>query len=644
MEEAESRFREAASLPPLPGEGKTPRMLRVAREICRQDEEEITEGRILRICRREMGADEYTWAEVNALGPALAVALLEKLDGILKDCRQRMRLREQGQRWAEAFACGRRADLPAEDRLLEETVGRLMQLNKEGAAARADQMLTDRGGAEQIRRQAQERMEREGLFVRRIVENLQFLGRARLHSLAERLCPAAEAWGAEDTFRRMDEISRGYYLQRGGALAEKWGVTESALARAALNLAQDQDGAQGQGGYYLLERPDLLARALGRRMRRIPEKRRPGFFVLPLYGGAAAFAAALILWGAPLPAVLPAAVCFSEILRLIYFGLLRRIYPARMLPRIKAWDEGVRVLAAVPTLLTSRKQALAMARHLAVLRCANPGRQLDFLLLADFADSAQPDQPQDQDVLRSAQEAVEALNRRFGGGFYYLHRKRTWNGEAFAGRERKRGALEMLNRLIVTGRMEEEAACASFDPSLFADRYQYVITLDADTFLPPGGAAELVGAMEHPLQKGRVAVIQPRMEVAPDTVKTRTQLYLGGRGGADAYHLSVQDVYQDALGRGSFVGKGIYEPRLWLDRLEGRLPEGALLSHDLIEGEMAGSAVAEDIVLFDGHPARLSGWRKRLHRWTRGDWQLLPFLWDRKLDILVLCCPPARRR
>ena len=82
------------------------------------------------------------------------------------------------------------------------------------------------------------------------------------------------------------------------------------------------------------------------------------------------------------------------------------------------------------------------------------------------------------------------------------------------------------------------------------------------------------------------------------------------------------------------MGKGIYDPGLFLEKMEGRIPAGRLLSHDLIEGEISGSALAGDIVLYDGHPAKLSGWHKRLHRWTRGDWQLLPFLTDRRLSLL----------
>ena len=64
------------------------------------------------------------------------------------------------------------------------------------------------------------------------------------------------------------------------------------------------------------------------------------------------------------------------------------------------------------------------------------------------------------------------------------------------------------------------------------------------------------------------------------------------------------------------------------------MPKGRVLSHDLIEGELAGAAFVSDISLYDGFPETFSAWLKRLNRWTRGDWQLLPFLFRRGLSGL----------
>ena len=60
--------------------------------------------------------------------------------------------------------------------------------------------------------------------------------------------------------------------------------------------------------------------------------------------------------------------------------------------------------------------------------------------------------------------------------------------------------------------------------------------------------------------------------------------------------------------------------------LAGRLPEGQVLSHDLLEGSLARCAAVTDITLIEDAPFHADVAASRVHRWTRGDWQLLPFL------------------
>lgn len=88
---------------------------------------------------------------------------------------------------------------------------------------------------------------------------------------------------------------------------------------------------------------------------------------------------------------------------------------------------------------------------------------------------------------------------------------------------------------------------------------------------------------------------------------------------------AVSETYQDLFGEGNYGGKGIYDVRAFTRALTGFIPENAVLSHDLLEGCYAGAAYASDIVLYDGQIARYLPFVARLHRWTRGDWQLLPF-------------------
>jgi cyclic beta-1,2-glucan synthetase len=80
------------------------------------------------------------------------------------------------------------------------------------------------------------------------------------------------------------------------------------------------------------------------------------------------------------------------------------------------------------------------------------------------------------------------------------------------------------------------------------------------------------------------------------------------------------------FGEGIYVGKGIYDVRAFERSLSGRVPENALLSHDLFEGIHGRASLVTDIVLIEDYPPNYIAFVHRLHRWVRGDWQLLAWL------------------
>jgi cyclic beta-1,2-glucan synthetase len=62
-----------------------------------------------------------------------------------------------------------------------------------------------------------------------------------------------------------------------------------------------------------------------------------------------------------------------------------------------------------------------------------------------------------------------------------------------------------------------------------------------------------------------------------------------------------------------------------------RIPEEACLSHDLLEGVFARCALVSDIELFEDFPSHSEVSAARAHRWARGDWQLLPWMFGAPL-------------
>src|SRR5664280_1874632 len=79
-------------------------------------------------------------------------------------------------------------------------------------------------------------------------------------------------------------------------------------------------------------------------------------------------------------------------------------------------------------------------------------------------------------------------------------------------------------------------------------------------------------------------------------------------------------------------GKGIYDVDAFGAAMADRVPENALLSHDLFEGTFARAGLVTDVELFDESPSNYLVSAARQHRWARGDWQLLPWILGRARD------------
>ncbi|MDH3295967.1 MAG: cellobiose phosphorylase, partial [Acidimicrobiia bacterium] len=301
-----------------------------------------------------------------------------------------------------------------------------------------------------------------------------------------------------------------------------------------------------------------------------------------------------------------------------------------------------RSIVTIPALIGSPGDVRHLLQQLERHHLGNPDPNLRFALLTDFLDSERPDNPDDDVLLEQARQGINELNRRHGSPghrpFHLLHRQRLFNPheQRWMGWERKRGKLDEFNRLI---QGDEETSYVVHEGER-ADLVgiRYVITLDADTSLPQGAAARLVGTLAHPLNQARVdpasgrivagfSVIQPRVETTPESGNRShfARLYCGDTA-IDIYSRAVSNTYQDLFGTGVYVGKAIYDVGAFAGSLAGRVPENALVSHDLFEGLHSRVALATDIVVYEDYPATYLASAHRTHRWIRGDWQLLPWL------------------
>ena len=239
--------------------------------------------------------------------------------------------------------------------------------------------------------------------------------------------------------------------------------------------------------------------------------------------------------------------------------------------------------------------------------------------------------------VRRSEAAINALNEKYGGGFFLFFRQPVFqpSDERYVGWERKRGALLELGRLL-KNRPTSLCVRAGEPDKLRGTRY--IITLDSDTALNVGTAREMVGAMLHPLNRPQVdpkrrvvtagyGLLQPRVGVELGAAnRSQFSRIFAGQGGIDPYGGACSDVYHDLFDRGTYTGKGIFDLDAYIRCLDGRLPSNRILSHDLLEGAYLHAGLLEDVELTDGYPYKVTSYFFRLHRWIRGDWQLIPWL------------------
>ena len=131
------------------------------------------------------------------------------------------------------------------------------------------------------------------------------------------------------------------------------------------------------------------------------------------------------------------------------------------------------------------------------------------------------------------------------------------------------------------------------------------------------------------------ALMQPRVGIDLDiSHKNLFTKIFAGAGGIDNYTNAISDVYQDNFDEGIFTGKGIYDVEVFSKLLKNEIPENKVLSHDLLEGSYLRCGLVTDVMLMDGYPTKYSSFMNRLARWTRGDWQIISWLNNKKLNLL----------
>ncbi|MGW8249394.1 MAG: glucoamylase family protein, partial [Anaerolineales bacterium] len=476
----------------------------------------------------------------------------------------------------------------------------------------------------------------------------------------------------DQVYVAMDFETRDQYRKAVEQLSDRSGIPEDKVAEQAIQLAQAAHARykdtpdptlriQKHVGYYLVERglPRLREEidyqpGLNERFGSWVRQHAFPLYVSSIGTATVILIALLLVYLASIQAsllqlavalflsILPASTIAVSLVNTIITLMVSPRPPLARLDFSKGVPEDCRTLVVIPALLTNSQGVDALLRQLELYYLGNGAEQIFFALLTDLEDAAQQRLPEDEGLVEQVIAGINSLNERYpkelGSNFYLFHRDRKWNPveEVWMGWERKRGKLSELNHFLRGDQANHFSQVIG--ETRILEGSKYVITLDEDTFLPNNAARELIGIMAHPFncpqfdpQSDQVVAgytfLQPRVEVKPESAqRTRfTRIYVG-EGGIDLYSQTVSNVYQDLFGEGSYMGKGIYDVDAYLRTLEGKIPENAVLSHDLLEGLYGRAGLVTDVVLYESFPLYYLAYTQRIHRWMRGDWQLLSWL------------------
>lgn len=499
--------------------------------------------------------------------------------------------------------------------------------------------------------------------------SLKYLSSFDWSNIFDEISNVEKALREDESYILMDSSTRSFYRQRIEELATISRTTEIHIAKEAVKLAKSQNAQNSNDerrkhvGYYLAGNGvEELQNAINYK---------PTIF-RSLASGIKKHAAPIYLGSIILPTVLItyflmhytynlstrnafllsaftgliAIIPVSEIVTSLVNWTLCNITKPSTLPRLELKDgigEELSTLVVIPALLPDEKRVKELISNLERHYLSNKENNLYFALAGDFKDSPDEKSDLDQKIVDAGLTGIRKLNNKYKRDngvdiFYYFHRHRKFNSieKKWMGWERKRGALVELNNLLTESCDTSYSIMSCSHDSI--PKVNYVLTLDADTIMPIGSAKKLVGIMAHPLNKPVVdekkkivvdgyGLIQPHIGFEIESAnKTLFSRIYTGQEGINPYACAISDIYQDVFNEGIFTGKGIYDLKIFQKVLNNAIPENRVLSHDLLEGSYLRTGLATDIELVDSFPSSYASYAERMHRWTRGDWQLLPWL------------------
>ena len=469
-------------------------------------------------------------------------------------------------------------------------------------------------------------------------------------------------------YENMEEESKSYYRSIIEKISKKSKISEIYIAEKIIELCQKHvnsenpdDLKKSHVGYYLIKDGiKNLNEVLELKNHKVLNyKQKAKLYIslniiIPLYFCLLIYISTWIFTKDVLISLIVSILTYipiSEIYLRTQNYLMGKFKKPRIIPKMnyeKGIPEDKATFVVIPTILKSKEKVKEMMEKLEVYYLANKSENLYFALLGDCSEEETKVKTFDEEVIEAGNELCKKLNEKYKSDkfskFHFLYRERLWNEceSSYIGWERKRGLLYTFNRYI-KNKLENNFLQNTIEKEKDKlPNIKYIITLDSDTNLNLETASKLVGAMGHILNKPIIkdykvidgyGIMQPR--IGMDLSLSQKTLFVelfSMKGGVDCYTNAISDIYQDYFDEGIFTGKGIYDVDVYNDILQNEFPENTVLSHDLLEGNFLRCGLLTDVMLLDGYPLRYIPYILRNHRWTRGDWQIIRWLKNGRLN------------
>ena len=437
----------------------------------------------------------------------------------------------------------------------------------------------------------------------------------------EKLSPLHGAFSDFEDYRISSKDTKAMFRKKAAVIARSAGISEERYMGELIRAAASAGGE--------------LEKVIDIDYRRVfPYAKTGGYIVrLLVYSLLISLAIGIFTrpWAIPL-VFLPVLGIVKPLTDLITAGYVK----GERLPEIEIegdLPEKGKTLCVISALVPDEKALSEALSRLKTAKLKNPQGGIYFALLCDLKASNSEKSPEDGELFKKADKLREEIFPEAA----VIFRKRSYSKtmRKWQGFDRKRGAVEELLEYLCG--KNADFAYVSGDTKGFKE-CEFAAALDLDTVPLMDSIKKLAAIALHPLNKD-YGIIAPRCtSTLSSTLKTPFSRAMAGNGGVSgisSYDSFGGEFYFDCFGEGTFCGKGLIRKKAFLAACKDKFPAERVLSHDILEGGLAGVAYSGDCEFSDSFPPNSKAYFKRAHRWIRGDFQNLRFIFRKDFSPLT---------